>query len=424
MNIRNIAAILVIFFISSISGCKSTKVHNIDNAQFVAPSNASIADIRDAILRGSQKAGWRAKALETGTIAASYSYKRNRFGAVVKITYDRDSYDINYHSSHNLKYNENIGTEDEEPDFFRESKDFFSENNPFSNSSDMPAATEKPATIHKIYNKWVALLETKINNELAMLGKKNLFSPRSQSTKPASRNPTECDDQPVYNTSGQGKTSRSSVNVRTGPSTKCTKFSTVSNRDTFTLLGRKNNWFYVALNNGKNGWIYAPLVSKPEESPFLAARASNPPPEPPPAPSKKISIAVIHFKTLNKEAQEIALGELVSETFTSALVNSQNFKIIEREQLDKVVKEIEMNQTGFIETTDAVEIGKMLHADAIITGSVALLAGQIQLNARIIEIESAYVISADSMTTTYTLKNINTIAHEIVGKLARRLASK
>jgi TolB-like protein len=127
---------------------------------------------------------------------------------------------------------------------------------------------------------------------------------------------------------------------------------------------------------------------------------------------------------LNKKAQEISLGELVSETFTSALVNSQGFKIIEREQLDKVVKEMEMNQTGFIETTDAVEIGKILHADAIITGSVTLLHDQIQLNARIIEIESAYVISAETKTTTYTLQNITNIANEIVAKLSRKLLNK
>ncbi len=83
-----------------------------------------------------------------------------------------------------------------------------------------------------------------------------------------------------------------------------------------------------------------------------------------------------------------------------------------------------MNQTGFIETTDAVEIGKILHADAIITGSVTLLHDQIQLNARIIEIESAYVISAETKTTTYTLQNITNIANEIVAKLSRKLLNK
>ena len=158
-----------------------------------------------------------------------------------------------------------------------------------------------------------------------------------------------------------------------------------------------------------NAWIFAPLVSRAQETA-----------KQPVTPGKKISIAVVQFKTLNKEAQDIALGDLISETFTSALVNSSIFKITEREQLDKVIKEMEMNQTGFIETTDAVQIGKMLHADAIITGSVALLGNQIQLNARVIDIESAYVISAETQTSSYSLANINKMVNEIVARLASK----
>ncbi len=67
----------------------------------------------------------------------------------------------------------------------------------------------------------------------------------------------------------------------------------------------------------------------------------------------------------------------------------------------------------------AVEIGKIPHADAIITGSVALPGGQSPLNPRIIEIESACVISADTRTTRCTQENINRIVNEIVVKLSR-----
>jgi len=420
MNIK-IITFVILFLIALTSGCKSTAIRNIEEAQFVVPSYASMDNIKKAIIRGSLKAGWRTKALQPGVLIASYSYKRNRFGAVVKILYDRDSYNIIYHSSHNLKYNENIETEGQSTEFIRESKDFFLENNPFKKQRDLPAATKEPATIHKIYNKWITELETRINAELVALNKKKQVV--NLSRKPTvSKAFVNCDDQPVYNTSGRGKIGRSSVNIRKGAGTHCTILTTVHYLDTFTLLGQKNNWYYIALNNGDNGWIYAPLVRKLTKNKRTVTTASSPPP--PPVPTKSISIAVIRFKTLNKEAQDISLGELVSETFTSALVNSRNFKIIEREQLDKLVKEMEMGQTGFIETTDAVEIGKMLHADAIITGSVALLAGQIQLNARIIEIESAYVLSADTKTTSYTLKNINKIANEIVSKLSRKLSSQ
>lgn len=422
MNFKIIATVFFVIFIALISGCKSTAVRNVENTQFVVPSYASLETIKKAIIRGSRKAGWRAKTFQPGVLVASYSYKRNRFGAVVKIKYDRNSYKIIYHSSHNLKYKENIVSEDQSPEFFRESKDFFSENNPFSNSRSLPAATEQPATIHKIYNKWVSELETKINAELVLLSKKK------STVKPSRKLSASCDDVPVYNASGLGKTGRPSVNIRQGAGTHCAIVTTVSQHDTFTLLGKKNNWYYIALSSGGNGWIYAPLVRKSGlNKPLVKAQRSTPPPPvipvPPTVPVESISIAVIRFKTLNKEARDLSLGELVSETFTSALVNSRNFKIIEREQLDKLVKEMEMGQTGFIESTDAVEIGKMLHADAIITGSVALLGGQVQLNARIIEIESAYVISAETKTTSYTLQNINKVVNEIVAKLARRLGS-
>ncbi len=186
----------------------------------------------------------------------------------------------------------------------------------------------------------------------------------------------------------------------------CSIVGTLSTGAKVSLLGKQGKWYYIQQENGSNAWVYNTLISLNNTSSNTAHKVtinttSQPVPRPPTPASKRISIAVIQFKTLNNEARDISLGELVSESFTTALVNSNNFKIIEREQLDKVVKEMEMTQTGFIETTNAVEIGKMLHADAIITGSVALLNNQIQLNARIIEIESAYVISAESATTRY-----------------------
>lgn len=427
MIIKLFISVLFVVYCMLISGCRSTSVRNVEESQFVVPAYANIDDIKNAIARGSVRAGWRTKAIQPGVLMASYSYKRNRFGAVVKINYDRDSYQINYHSSHNLKYKENIVSEDESSEFIRDSKDFFFENNPFNKGADSTAATKKPATIHKIYNKWVANLETKINAELASLSQKKKQL-KQLSRKRVVKVTDSCDDSPVFNASGLGKISRSSVNIRRGAGTQCAILSTVRQHDRFTLLGQKNNWYYIALSGGENGWIYAPLVSKvtDKKQPAEKQLSSTPPPVTTPtiAPAKAISIAVIRFKTLNKEAQDISLGELISETFTSSLVNSRNFKIIEREQLDKLVKEMEMGQTGFIETTDAVEIGKMLHADAIITGSVALLGGQIQLNARIIEIESAYVISADTKTMSYTLKNINRMTNEIVAKLAKKLAGQ
>ncbi len=411
--------------------CRATTLQNIERSEFSTSFNVSLSQIKQAIIRACKKSGWKVKSTSQNAIIAAYSYKRNKFGAVVRINYNRNSYDISYLSSHNLKYTEYQDTANDSSGFMDDSKAVFKEYNPFS-KSEQQANTQKPATIHKRYNQWVTALDQKISSELKALGRYSVTS-RSNNTRSSIKSRpvsqvTNCDDQPSSSASGPARITKNSVNIRNGANTKCQLIGSVSRNETFTLLGRKNNWYYIALNQNQNAWIYAPFVQKVDDIKQEINRPSAPTPpvtpEAPVTPTKTISIAVIHFKTLNKEAQEISLGDLVSETFTSALVNSQSFRIIEREQLDKVVKEMEMNQTGFIETTDAVEIGKMLHADAIITGSVALLNNQIQLNARIIEIESAYVISADSKTTSYTLQNITRITNEIVAKLSRKLIKK
>ncbi len=397
-------------FLILLIGCKAAPVYNVNQSEIPVPGSISLKQVEKAILKGSKLAGWQAKPMGRGRIAATYLAKRGMLAAMVDITYDQSAYSITYRNSRNLKYTERSGES-------QEFDDFFSEYNPFNDQNQ--AAGQPSATVHKVYNKWVEALERKINTSLrhvASLSSHQAAKPRQHAATPA------CTDTPDDQLSSQATISKSRVNIRSGASAQCSVVGGVTRGETFSLLGKKSNWYYISRSQGDKGWIYAPLVQVSDKTKPATVVATTAVSTPPAAPGKKISIAVIEFKTLNKEAQKISLGNLVSETFTSSLVNSSAFKIIERDQLDKVIKEMEMNQTGFIETTDAVEIGKMLHADAIITGSVALLANEIQLNARIIDIESAYVISAETKTTQYTLQNINILVNEIVSTLSARLS--
>jgi TolB-like protein len=413
MKTQWIARILLITAITLLFACKAAPVYNVHQAEFSAPRGTHHSQVEQAIIRGAKRARWIPTVLSNNKIRASYAYKNNHFRATVIITYDLDSYDINYHSSHNLKY-KIIPPKDND--------NFFNENNPFRSEND-EGYYQPTATIHKTYNKWVMLLNKKIGAELNNLSFRTAVK-HTPTKKVSTKTEVACNDRPDKNLSSKAKILKSRVNIRNGAGKRCAIVGALTKNDEVTLLGRKKNWYLIDTGH-QEAWVYYSLVKLVDE--FQADDQQTAPVEtltqefPLVPPTKRITIAVIRFKTLNKEAQNIALGELVSETFTTALVNSRGFKIIEREQLDKVVKEIEMNQTGFIETTDAVEIGKILHADAIITGSVALLDGQIQLNARIIEVESAYVLSADTRTSKYTLSNINKIANEIVMKLSHKL---
>ncbi len=135
---------------------------------------------------------------------------------------------------------------------------------------------------------------------------------------------------------------------------------------------------------------------------------------------EKIKVAVIEFQSLNEEARKDNLGKIVSEILTTSFVNSESFKIIEREQLQKVTKEFELGQTGLIDTSSAKQIGSMLGADAIVTGSVIKMGRTLRLDARIIDVASGIILTAEKNEGEGDLKTIGLMADGIVGNLVTK----
>lgn len=135
---------------------------------------------------------------------------------------------------------------------------------------------------------------------------------------------------------------------------------------------------------------------------------------------EKIKIAVIEFQSLNEDARKDNLGKIVSEVLTTSLVNSESFKIIEREQLQKVTKEFELSQTGIIDTSSAKQIGKVLGADAIVTGSVIKIGKNLRLDARIIDVTTGIILTAEKSEGETDLKSIGTMADRLVADLVTK----
>ena len=81
----------------------------------------------------------------------------------------------------------------------------------------------------------------------------------------------------------------------------------------------------------------------------------------------KESIAVLNFKNYGVSKDKV---ELIRQYLESNLVESKRYSVVERRDLEKVVKEYELSQSGLSESSSAVEVGKLLNATKIIMGSV------------------------------------------------------
>ena len=133
-----------------------------------------------------------------------------------------------------------------------------------------------------------------------------------------------------------------------------------------------------------------------------------------------MKIGILEFQALNEEARKDNFGKIFTEVLTTSFVKSEAFKIIEREQLQKILKEFELTQSGIIDTSNAKQIGKMVGADAIVIGSVTKIGNDMRLDARIIDVESGIILTAEKSEGETDIKSIGIMAESIVAKLVNR----
>ena len=109
---------------------------------------------------------------------------------------------------------------------------------------------------------------------------------------------------------------------------------------------------------------------------------------------EKQRIAVLPFHEL--DGQPTVLGTYLAEELVTKLFQLGNFKIVERQLLDKVMGELRIQRSGAIDPATAKEIGRIAAVDAIVTGSITELGTHVAVNCRLIETTTGEVFGAAS----------------------------
>lgn len=114
------------------------------------------------------------------------------------------------------------------------------------------------------------------------------------------------------------------------------------------------------------------------------------------------------------------VGDGIADMFVTSLVKMGRFSVIERQQLEKVMKEQSLGLSGMIDPKQAKEVGKLAGVDYLITGKVTVFEthkkemkagklfgdalggmqvdtteGNCQVDARMIDVKTGEIVSAD-----------------------------
>jgi hypothetical protein len=100
------------------------------------------------------------------------------------------------------------------------------------------------------------------------------------------------------------------------------------------------------------------------------------------------TIAVVGINSRDRE-----MGEFVLDELSFILVDSGYFNVVDRKSLDTVRSEQNFQNSGEVEDDSAVEIGKMLGATIVITGSISGSGTMRRLTLKALDVKTARIIS-------------------------------
>ncbi len=134
-----------------------------------------------------------------------------------------------------------------------------------------------------------------------------------------------------------------------------------------------------------------------------------------------------HIAILNLEGRGISADETATLTdrLRGHLVNTGVFIVVDRDKTEAALQEIGFQQSGCVSTVCAVQVGKMLTVQKMVTGSIGMLKKTYAINISMIDVESGRI--ERSFDRNYEgeidglLEILQDIALEVAGKKSHKL---
>jgi TolB-like protein len=106
---------------------------------------------------------------------------------------------------------------------------------------------------------------------------------------------------------------------------------------------------------------------------------------------RALRVAVTDFPDLQGVTSD--LGRYIAERLTTRLsAQTRKFQIIERRRLSLVLSELKFGMSDLVDPVKAKQLGQMLGVEGLVVGSVSDLGNQVDVDARIIEIETSNIL--------------------------------
>lgn len=105
-------------------------------------------------------------------------------------------------------------------------------------------------------------------------------------------------------------------------------------------------------------------------------------------------VAVIDFESIGDMPD---IGRAVTEVVRTELIKTGKYEVVERALLNKIIEEQRFQLSDLVDPSKAVELGNLLGADLLLTGSVVKIGSSYTINARFIDVKTGMAKRAEAI---------------------------
>ena len=126
------------------------------------------------------------------------------------------------------------------------------------------------------------------------------------------------------------------------------------------------------------------------------------------ASEAKLHIAVIDFAADNRFAHDEV--QAIAMRMQSELINTDAFIVLDRSQIENILKEQGFQQSGVCTSSDCqIEMGQMLGVERLVTGHLGRVGGLITFNLNLINVQSGQIVRSLNRDVAGGLETILTV---------------
>lgn len=113
------------------------------------------------------------------------------------------------------------------------------------------------------------------------------------------------------------------------------------------------------------------------------------------------TLAILPFSVNAKGQEAQRMGEVLAESVSVRLINARMLRIIERAQIDQLVKEADretfMSQTGLMNEKTVQSVGTLIGANYLVVGNVIVIENALQVTGRVLNVKTGEILMASQV---------------------------